>query len=81
MKDVALVLFLVVAFAFAATMHVAVVYGLAKVKPRWPSVVALVFPPIAPYWAWQRHMKARAFSWIAAVVLYAFALVLATRGP
>ena len=56
MKDAILVGGLILAFATMATIHVAIVLGLAVRDPRWRAIVALVVPPLAPYWALQSGM-------------------------
>jgi hypothetical protein len=81
MKDIVVVALLTVAFAFAITMHVVIVFALAKHKPRWRALVALIVPPFAPYWAWREHMRKRASCWIGAVLVYSVMLLLASRGP
>lgn len=79
MKDTIVVALLVVAFAFAVTMHVVIAFGLAQRKPRWRALVGFVVPPTAPYFAWKEHMRARAGLWTAFVAVYVVMLVLASR--
>ena len=80
MKDMIVVALLLAAFAFVVTMHVAIAFGLARRKPRWRALVALVLPPFAPYWAWHEHMRLRMGFWVGGLVVYVTALVLASRG-
>ena len=79
MKNTIVVGLLIVAFAWLITVHVTIVYGLAKKHPRWRALVALVVPVIAPYWAWREHMRVRAGLWMGGVVVYLVALLLASR--
>jgi hypothetical protein len=39
--------------------------------------VALVVPPLAPFWGWFAGMRARSIVWVTAVVVYAVARVVA----
>lgn len=80
MRDTVVVALLVLAFALAITMHVAIALGLAKRRPRWRAFVALALPPFAPYWAWREHMRRRMGLWIGAVIVYLAMLLLASRG-
>ena len=68
----------VLAFAFLVTAHLAIAVGLVAKKPRWRALVALVFAPLAPYWAWREHMRVRAGLWTAGLLVYVIALVLAS---
>ncbi|HEX9295908.1 MAG TPA: hypothetical protein VF881_08730 [Polyangiaceae bacterium] len=70
MRDVLLVGGLVLAFATLVTVHVAIVFGLAKEQPRWRAAVAFFVPPLAPYWALRGGMKVRGGIWIGSVILY-----------
>jgi hypothetical protein len=79
--DLVVVALLIVTFAFVITMHVAIALGLASRQPRWRALVALVVPPLAPYWAWQEHMRKRMGLWAFGVVVYLVLLLLASRGP
>jgi hypothetical protein len=81
MKDSVVVPLLLVTFALAVTVHVAIVFGLLRRSPRWHALVALVVPPFAPYWAWREDMRIRASLWMGAVVVYVVMLLLASRGP
>jgi hypothetical protein len=69
---------LLLAFAGAVTVHVAILAGLVGRKPRWRAALALVLPPLAPYWAWG-PMRRRAIAWLALTVAYGVALLVASR--
>jgi hypothetical protein len=70
MRDALLSSGLVLLFATLATIHVAIVLGLAMRDPRWRALVALVVPPLAPYWALRGDMHKRGLFWIGSVLLY-----------
>lgn len=80
MTDLVIVALLIVAFAFVVTVHVAIAFALAKRAPRWRALLALVVPPLAPYWAWRERMRTRAAFWIGGAVVYLTALLFALRG-
>jgi len=60
----------VVSFATLVTAHVALAAGLAARPPWWHALLALVVPPLAPYWGFREKMRGRAAVWAAALVLY-----------
>ena len=65
MIDAALVAALACTFAAWVTLHVALAWALARRGPAWRGGVALVVPPLAPYWAHERGMRGRAHAWLA----------------
>ena len=69
---------LVLAFAVVVTAHVTLVVGLAGRAPRWRALVALVVPPLAPYWGWN-GLRRRSVLWVAGAVVYAVLRVVASR--
>jgi hypothetical protein len=69
---------LVLAFAVVVTAHVTLVVGLAGRAPRWRALVALVVPPLAPYWGWD-GLRRRSLLWMAGAVVYAVLRVVASR--
>jgi hypothetical protein len=75
--DVAVFGTVVVAFALLVTAHLAIVVGLGRRPPRSRSVVALIVPPLAPYWALREGMSVRGGLWLAAALTYAVARGLA----
>ncbi|MFO0737102.1 MAG: hypothetical protein U0270_14535 [Labilithrix sp.] len=76
MKDIIVVALLVLAFAWLVTVHVTIVFGLAKKLPRWRAPVAFFVPVLAPYWAFREHMRVRAGLWVGGVVVYLVALLM-----
>lgn len=68
---------LVLSFATLVTAHVALAFGLTLERPRWKGPLALLVPPLAPYWGMEAGMKKRAAFWVGAVCVYALARILA----
>jgi len=77
MRDIVVLVGLLLAFATLVTVHIAIVFGLAFQKPRWRALVALVVPPLAPYWAMTGGMRVRGGIWMASVLLYVLSYGLA----
>jgi len=69
---------LAIALASFVAAHVAIVVALARNGAWLRAAGALVLPPLAPWWAWDRRARARplALAWLGALVAYA-ALVFA----
>ncbi len=68
---------LLVTFAALVTVHVATLFGLLRRGRVAPAALGFVFPPIAPWLAFSRGMRARAILWAVTAVLYVVALLLA----
>ena len=62
------------ALAVQIAAHVALLVGLARRKPRWRAVAALLVPPLAPVWGW-KEMPRRAHAWAIALAAYAVVIV------
>ena len=77
MKDTVVVITLVLAFALFITAHIAIAFGLAFRAPKWRAPAAFFVAPLAPYWAWREHMRVRFGVWVAALVLYIVASIVA----
>jgi hypothetical protein len=78
-RDLVVFAALVGAFATLVTAHVTLALGLARRRPRWRAPVALLVPPLAPWWGWAGGMRARTIAWLAALLVYTVALVAAGR--
>ena len=78
-RDAVALALLVVAFATLVTVHVMLVAGLATHAPRWRGAVALVVPPLAPWWGWRTRLRFRTALWIGAAAIYGALLVFALR--
>jgi hypothetical protein len=76
--DIAIVLTLTGAFAVLVTTHVVLVVSLLLRKPHWRGLLALLLPPLAPYWGMEERMRFRAALWVGALVIYVVAHVAAT---
>jgi ABC-type uncharacterized transport system permease subunit len=68
---------LVTAFALLVTMHVALAVRLLLREPRWRGLVALILPPLAPYWGMEAGMKRMATLWVVALSIYVVARIAA----
>jgi hypothetical protein len=77
-KDAIILGGLVLGFATLVTVHVALAFRLTlRERPRWRGPVALVVPPLAVIWAFKAGWRRTAILWLAAVLIYAIALVVA----
>jgi hypothetical protein len=76
-RDAAVTIGVVLTFAILVTVHAAILFGLGRRRRLGEVLAALVVPPLAPYWAFLRGMRARGVAWIASAALYAVALALA----
>ena len=52
--------------------HVALVVGIARLNAPLRAGLALVIPPLAPFWGYELGMKRRAQAWLGALASYAF---------
>jgi hypothetical protein len=75
--DVAIVVVLVASFALLVCAHVALAVGLVLRRPRWRGPLALLVPPLAPYWGLADGLRVRGVLWLAALVLYVLARIAA----
>ena len=78
MRDVVVVAALVVAFAALVTVHLAIVAALAKRLHVGVAFLALVVPPLAPYWAARNRMMTLAGVWILLGAVYVVARIFAS---
>ncbi|HEY6560226.1 MAG TPA: hypothetical protein VI072_23235 [Polyangiaceae bacterium] len=68
--DLAVMLALVGSFALLVTMHVAIAAGLTLKPPRWRGLLALLVPPLAPYWGMRERMRRRTALWVVSLMVY-----------
>lgn len=61
---------LVLSFAAFVTTHLAMVSRLAAHRPRWRALVALVVPPLAPYWSARLRRHAHTGLWVLTALSY-----------
>lgn len=78
-RDAVALALLVLAFATLVTVHVTLAAGLAARTPRWRGAVALLVPPLAPWWGWRTRLRARTVVWIVAAAIYVALLLFALR--
>ena len=69
---------LVSSFAILCSAHLALALALTWKKPRWKGPLALLLPPLAPYWGYGAKMRVLAVLWVAAFCVYVLTLVMAT---
>ncbi len=70
---------MVAAFALLITTHIALVAGFLFRPPRWRAALALVVPPLAPFWGFGSGMPIRSGVWLGALVVYAAMLLTSLR--
>jgi hypothetical protein len=68
--DLALLALLSVAVGLHAVAHVTLVIGLLQRKPWWRGLVALVVPPLAPFWGYEAQLRGRVTLWVASLLVY-----------
>jgi hypothetical protein len=68
---------LLLALVLYAGSHLAILVGLFRVPPKYMGFVALVLPPLAPYYAWRRGLRRRTLVWLGALLAYAAAVIVA----
>jgi|HubBroStandDraft_6_1064221.scaffolds.fasta_scaffold677471_2 hypothetical protein len=61
---------LALVLAVLAGAHVSIVAGLAQRHIYGRAVVALMVPPLAPWWSWEAGLRRRTMVWGAALALY-----------
>lgn len=75
--DFALVTLIGVLVGLFVVAHVTLVMGLLRRQPRWHGIVALVVPPLAPYWGYEAKLRRRVTLWVVTVAFYLLCLALA----
>jgi hypothetical protein len=65
--------------AVFAGAHVTLLGSLALRAPRYRAIVALVVPPLAPYWAWRDGLKVRVYVWAATLTVYGIGVAVLVR--
>lgn len=68
--DLALLGLLSVAVGLHVVAHVTLVIGLLRRTPWWHGLVALVVPPLAPYWGYEARLKGRVTLWLVSLAVY-----------
>lgn len=65
------------ALAVFLAAHVALVAGLARKRAWGRAAVALVVPPLAPWWGYREGLRTATIAWCAALALYTVGVVVA----
>jgi hypothetical protein len=78
-KDEVSALFLIVTLAVCVAVHVSIAAKLTGMAPRWRGVVALLIPPLSPFWAWRSGLRARAVVWVVALAGWGVARLVLAR--
>lgn len=78
-RDVESMIAVILGFAALVTAHLAIALGLLARSPRWRAPIALIVLPLAPYIALRERMWLRGALWIAALVVYASGLAMASH--
>jgi hypothetical protein len=68
--DLALLGLLSVAVGLHLVAHVTLVIGLLRRDPWWRGAVALVVPPLAPFWGYEARLRGRVTLWVVTLVVY-----------
>jgi hypothetical protein len=68
--DFALLALISVAVGLHLVAHVTLVIGLLRKDPWWHGLVALVVPPLAPYWGYEAKLRGRVTLWVATLAVY-----------
>jgi hypothetical protein len=77
-RDFAVLAALLVSFATLLTTHVVIAVRLAwRTRPRYRGLVALLVPPLAPWWAYGQRWRRLVALWVGAIAVYLVARVLA----
>ena len=70
-------LVLSLAFGLLAAAHARLMVALLWRRPRWRAALALLVPPLAPYWGWSERLRITSALWVFALVVYGLSLVAA----
>jgi hypothetical protein len=69
-RDEVAVAALVGSFALWLTLHLIVAAKLAWKRPWWRGLLALVLPPLAPYWAIRSGPRVLGGAWVVAFLVW-----------
>ena len=68
--DYALLALISVAVGLHLVAHVTLVIGLLRRDPWWHGLLALVVPPLAPYWGYEAKLRGRVTLWVVTLAVY-----------
>jgi hypothetical protein len=60
-------------------VHAQLSLALFRARPRWRGLVALLVPPLAPYWAARSGQRVRAVAWAVTLLTWIFARLFLAR--
>jgi hypothetical protein len=75
--DLALLALICVTVGLHLVAHVTLVVGLLRRPPWWRGLVALVVPPLAPFWGYEAQLRRRVTLWLVTLVVYLTAVITA----
>jgi hypothetical protein len=75
-RDEIVALVLIGSFACWATVHLVIAAKLLSAPPRWRGLMALIVPPLAPYWAARTARPWLALAWGVACITWLFVRML-----
>lgn len=68
---------LLAALLVHAGAHVAIAVGLVGARSYARAALALLVPPLAPWWGWHDGMRTRVVVWASALAAYAIGVAVA----
>ena len=68
--DFVLLALISVAVGLHLVAHVTLVIGLLRRDPWWHGLVALLVPPLAPYWGYEAKLRGRVTLWVTTLAVY-----------
>jgi hypothetical protein len=68
--DALLLGLLCVAVGLHVVAHVTLVIGLFRRAPWWRGLLALLVPPLAPFWGYEARLTGRVTLWVVSLALY-----------
>jgi hypothetical protein len=68
--DFVLLALISVAVGLHLVAHVTLVIGLLRRGPWWHGLLALVVPPLAPYWGYEAKLRGRVTLWVTTLAVY-----------
>jgi hypothetical protein len=67
-------------FLASIAAHLALVALLVRRMRIWRAALALIVPPLAPWWAWAKGMRWPVYAWLGAIGAYAVVVIIAGQG-
>ena len=78
-RDEVAALVLIGSFATWGSLHVLLAWRLGRSAPWWHGLVALVLPPLAPYWGMRSGRRVMGSAWLVAGTVWLLARVFLSR--